>query len=193
MCSRSAQDKPKANARKKSKPQPTSSGSIPSVISDRDEDVAEDELHDNDEASHLDAGQKSPLRVAKERERPDDRGKARKKAVFKVDKENATPELARRAAASPAAAKPGRYASGLIEECISQGGPQFVGRNKWKKLRRWRHLGGLCKPGSDEPALGHVLQAEQPGQRCKSRIACHLVRHLMLWLTVHGFALSAQA
>lgn len=111
--SRSAQEKPKANARKKPKPQQTSSGSIPSMISDMDKDAAEDEPPNDDEAGQQETDQKSFLRVAKKPERPGDRGKGRKRAGSKVDKENATPELPRRAAVSPVAAKPGRFASGL--------------------------------------------------------------------------------
>ena len=111
-CSKPAQGKQQANARKKPRPQPISSGSIPSTTSDLDEDDAAEDTSDHEDPPEPDTDHRNTLRVTKtaKPDRPGDRAKGRRKAVSRVDKENTTPEIARRAAPSPVAVKPGRYA-----------------------------------------------------------------------------------
>ncbi|KAK9822311.1 hypothetical protein WJX74_006163 [Apatococcus lobatus] len=107
---RPAEGKPKADAGKKHKPQPPSSGSIPSCqMSENNKgDEVEDVLDENPEQPQADS--RNPLRAAKtsKADQSDVKAKGRRKAASKVDKENATPEIARRAAPPPDAAKPGR-------------------------------------------------------------------------------------
>ena len=114
---RAANGKSASHAKRRRKPEPASSGSIPSQASDdgsQDDGNAEpDYIGAEDE----EGSGKVPLEVASTVKPAQPTGKrkaaAKGKALMK-DKENATPEIARRAQADRAEPKPGRCATHIL-------------------------------------------------------------------------------